>query len=126
MRRSVGVTILQWGLAFVFFYAGVASLLNPTLWGGYLPPLLATAPFARLFLTIFAVYEIVLAIWLFAGRKLRWSAIIAAITFIAIIISDFSIFRVTFRDVGLLMAALALFEFAREKGAKEETEEEFL
>jgi uncharacterized membrane protein YphA (DoxX/SURF4 family) len=119
MKRNAAATILRWGLAFVFFYAAVDSLLNPAAWAGYLPSFLTQSFSSGLLLTGFSVYEIVLAIWLFIGRKLRWSAIFAVVTLAAITVFNFSIFTVTFRDVGLAFAALALFELAPEKTAAE-------
>lgn len=113
MKKSAAATILRWGLAFVFFYAGVAALRDPAAWAGFLPAFLSSSSAAHLFLTGFSVYEIILALWLFVGRKLSWSSMLAFITLGVITIFNFSLFSITFRDVGLAMAALALFEMAR-------------
>ncbi len=132
MKNNAAATILRWGLAFVFFYAGVDALLDPSSWMGYLPAFLASSFSPQLLLTGFAAYEIILAVWLFAGRKLRWSAMFAVVTLAAITVLNFSAFLVTFRDVGLAFAALALFELARESERRKEeeteteTEEEFI
>lgn len=103
------VIILRWGLAFVFFYAAIAGLLNPNNWVGYLPGFLTGAFSPRLVLTALSVYEIILAALLFTGRKLRWAALLSAFTLAAIIIFNLNILEITFRDVGLMMASLALY-----------------
>ncbi len=113
MKNSAAATILRWGLAFVFFYAGIAALLNPPSWIGYLPGFLARAAFSARLLAGFAVYEIVLAAWLFTGRKAAWSSLFAAVTLAAIVVFSAGGVDITFRDVGLAFAALALFELSR-------------
>ncbi len=120
MKSSSAATILRWGLAFVFFYAALASLLHPEAWEGYLPGFLTGAIPARLLLSIFAIYELILAGWLFFGRKLVWAAGLAALTFVATTFLNLSILDITFRDIGLAMAALALLELSRQKDFKEE------
>ncbi len=115
-------TILRWGLAFVFFYAAIASLRHPEVWAAYLPQFMTNVVPAQLLLTGFSIYELVLAVWLFFGRKLVWSSGLAAITLALITLVNLNILDITFRDIGLAMAALALFELAREKNFKEEEE----
>ena len=121
MKGNAAATILRWGLAFVFFYAAVASLRSPEVWVGFLPGFLVRTGFATLLLVGFSIYELILAVWLFTGRKLLWSSILAAITLAAITVANFSIIDVTFRDIGLAMAALALFELARQGAKREES-----
>jgi uncharacterized membrane protein YphA (DoxX/SURF4 family) len=120
MRSNSAAIILRWGLAFVFFYAAVASLRHPETWIGYLPSFLANLPSANIILVGFSVIEIVLAIWLFWGKKLAWSSIIAALMLAGITIVNLQTLDITFRDIGLAMAALALFELSREKNFKED------
>ena len=81
----------------------------------------------RVALTLFSFYEIALAILLFAGRKLKWAALLAAITLAGITIFNLGggIFDVTFRDVGLVFMALALWELVKQSKSKE-TEEEIV
>ncbi len=121
MKNNTAATILRWGLAFVFFYAGVAALRDPDSWIGYLPSFLAGISYAHLLLTAFSVYQLVLAAWLFIGRKLIWSSVLSTATLVAITVFNFNIFIVTFRDVGLVMASLALYELARKRNSTEET-----
>ncbi len=113
MYKNPAITILRWGLAFVFFYAAIASLLNPSEWIGYLPGFLTVFLPPRLVLTVFSIYEIILAALLFMGKKLVWISLLSVITLAAIVVFNLGLLEVTFRDVGLAMAALALYELAR-------------
>jgi len=100
--------LLRLGLAIVFLYAAAGSLLQPQEWVGYLPPFLAKLSFADSLLKLFAIYEIVLALWLLSGRFVRYAGVLAALTFAGITLAQPSVFIVTFRDIGLLFMALAL------------------
>ncbi len=113
MNRNSAEIILRWGLAFVFFYAAIAGLIKSDDWAGYFPQFLQNMPFSNLLSAAFSVYEIILAAFLFWGRKLVWVSLLAAITLAAIVVLNLNILDITFRDVGLLMGALALFEMAR-------------
>lgn len=123
MSRHSATTILRWGLAFTFFYAAVASLLNPENWIGYLPAFVGYIIPPRIALTVFSFYEIVLAVLLFAGRKLKWAALLSAVTLAAITVFNLGggVFDVTFRDVGLAFMALALWELVKKEGPGERT-----
>ncbi|HVW23499.1 MAG TPA: MauE/DoxX family redox-associated membrane protein [Candidatus Saccharimonadales bacterium] len=101
--------LLQIGLAFVFIYAGVGSLTQPNVWLGYLPHFLVTQTQAHDILKLFAVYELLLAIWLLSGRWRRYAAVLSALTFLGIILAQPGDLLITFRDVGLLFTAAALF-----------------
>lgn len=118
MNKSA-VTILRWGLAFVFFYAAVASLLSPLNWIGYFPDFLRAVVPARWLLTGFAIYEIILAIFLFTGRKIVWVSPLTAITLVGIAVFNLNILDVTFRDVGLIFMALGLYELVKENKNKD-------
>ena len=113
MKTGGAVTILRWGLAFVFFYGAIAALINPSEWAGFIPGYVSTIIPIHIFLTVFSLYELALAALLFSGRKLYWSSLFATITLAAILVVNFNIMDIVFRDVGLLFAALALFEIAR-------------
>lgn len=120
MKQNAATTMLRWGLAFVFFYAAVASLRNPDGWIGFLPQFLTHALPAKLLLAGFSVVQLILAAWLFWGRKLVWSSVAAFAMLAGITAFNLNILDITFRDIGLAMAALALFELARKKNFKEE------
>jgi hypothetical protein len=100
--------LLQLGLAIVFLYAAISSLLSPLDWTGFLPTFLTGLAPSLMVLKILAVYEILLAVWLLSGRYLRYAAWLTALTLAGIILTNPTQLIVTFRDIGLLFAALAL------------------
>jgi hypothetical protein len=113
MKNNGSITILRWGLAFVFFYAAIASVARPERWVIYVPSFISSIISAQSFLVLFSLYELILAGFLFSGKKLFWSSLLAVITFTAVIVVDFSLMSLVFTDIGLAFAALALFDFAR-------------
>ena len=113
MKNNGSATILRWGLAFVFFYAAIASVARPERWAMYVPSFITFIIAPQSFLVVFSLYELVLAGFLFSGKKLFWSSLFAMLTFAAIVAVDFSLMVIVFTDIGLAFAALALFDVAR-------------
>lgn len=100
--------LLRVGLAFVFLYAGLGSLLHPREWTGYLPTTLTDHIDKMVLIKFLGVYELVLAVWLLSGMWVQYAALLAAATLGGILVSNPHALLITFRDVGLLFAALAL------------------
>ena len=98
--------LLRLGLIAVFSYAAVDSFASPNDWVGYLPHQNAIAPY--LLLKVFAVYELMLAGWLIAAWRLRWAALLCAVTMAGVVLVNFQLFAITFRDLAIACAALAL------------------
>ncbi|MFB6225517.1 MAG: DoxX family membrane protein [Candidatus Paceibacteria bacterium] len=98
---------LQLGLAFVLIYAGVDSIFDPASWKGYVPGFLSS-DLREITLWISTVGELILAAWLLVGRNLRIPSILIAIFMALIIGFNLPLFKIVFRNVGLLFAALAL------------------
>ena len=100
--------LLRVGLAGVFLYAAVSGTLYPDNWIGYLPQFLRNFIPAKTLLTVFDVYEIILSIWLLSGWKIFYSAVLSSLTLFGIVITSLGVLDITFRDFGLLFAAIAL------------------
>ena len=115
MTKRSTTLLLRWALAFVFFYAAIASLLNPHEWIGYLPIFLTRLVPPSWLLSAFSVYQIVLTVWLFSGRRVASAAALAFFTLLAIIVSNFGLLDILFGDIGLAITALALFDLGRQK-----------
>lgn len=114
MKKSIsnpGATswLLRIGLAFVFLYAATSSLRHPVEWIGFLPTFLTKAIAGATLIKLFAVYELVLAGWLLSGRYVRYCSLLCALTLAGIVIANPSQLITTFRDVGLVFMALALY-----------------
>lgn len=110
--NKLALRFLQIGLAFVFLYAATSAFISPDNWVGYLPGF--TDPFISrsILLKLFSCFEIVLALWLLSSWKLFYSSLIAALMLAGITVFNLGILDVTFRDVGLIFAALALAALA--------------
>lgn len=113
MRLASNPKFISWllriGLAFVFLYVGISSLQHPLEWVGFLPNFLSKAVAASTLIKMFAVYDIALALWLLSGRLLKYGALLCALTLAGIVVTNLSQLITTFRDVGLMFTALALF-----------------
>lgn len=112
--KSLPLWLLRVGLAAMFLYAALSSFLQPTEWLGYLPGFVSSMFDAELVLKLFSVVEIALAAWLLSGVYTRYAALLAAAMLIGITVSNFSLLAISFRDIGLAFAALALALLADE------------
>lgn len=100
--------LLRIGLAFVFVYAGLGSVLQPFDWAGYLPSIVTHTVDPMLLIKLVGAYELALALWLLTGRFTRYAAALSTVTLIGIIAANTGMLIITFRDIGLVFAALAL------------------
>ena len=100
--------LLRIGLCVTFLYAAISSLVSPNDWIGYLPSML-TAHFSGTSLLKFSsVYEILLSLWLLSGVYVRYAALLCALTLVGIVASNYHLLPITFRDIAIIFAALAL------------------
>lgn len=110
--------LLRAGLALMFLYAAISGLTNPDSWVGYLPHLLTNHVDAHSIMPFFSIYELLLAAWLLSGLYTRYAALLVAATLVGIVLSNISLFAITFRDMALFFAALALAAMPEEPAAK--------
>jgi len=101
---------LRAGLAFAFFYAGIAALVDWQAWVGWFPGwLLDLSPFSnKTTLALHSFLDILLGFWLLSGRQLFWAALISFAVLAGIVIFNWNLMAVVFRDVALAIVALAL------------------
>lgn len=107
---------LRAGLAFVFIYAAIAAYISPDNWVGYLPNFLTQRIPSVTLLDFFGVLQLILGAWLLSGVFVRWAALFAAAFLAGIIFTSPSQFLITFRDVGLVLMALALAALPSSEG----------
>lgn len=113
--------LLRFAVGLPFLYAGVDSLRHPELWRGFMPhwllDIVAQMPGGMdgeaTFLTVFAVFEIILAVWLFTGVRTKLAAMLSTFVLLVITLTNLGQFQLIFRDVGLFFAALALVALER-------------
>ena len=118
-RRSLAavlspIVLLRIGLGLTLLYAAVRALADPMTWIGFVPSWVAAVLPAATLLAIHAVAELLVGGALIVGRWVRAASFIAFLDFAAILIA-YGIDEVTFRDFGLLFAALALFFIVTEQ-----------
>ncbi len=103
--------ILRIALAFVFGYAAVRAFMNPTDWIGFVPHWVESFGLTReRALEASSLFEIALALGLLSNFKTKFLALLSTLMLAAItVFSGFGLLDVTFRDVGLVLAGLALF-----------------
>jgi len=99
---------LRIGLATVFLYAAISSFLSPNDWIGYLPTFIKDIFPATVLLNIFSVIELLLAAWLLSGVLTRYAALVCVVMLAGIVASNVTLLPISFRDIGLIFAALAL------------------
>lgn len=99
---------LRFGLAFVFIYAAISAFLNPQAWIGFVPDFIWNPVTRAYFLFVHDIVNFGLGIWLLSGKKQFYAAIVSCLALAGIILFNLASFLITFRDVGLLLAAVAL------------------
>src|SRR5688572_9641103 len=113
--------LLRAGLAFVFAYAAMSSLLSPDDWIGYMAGFIIERLDREqigLMLKVHSVFEILLAVWLLSGIRTFWAALAAAAALLVVVLVTSSQLIITFRDVGLLAASLALAAMTKSNNKK--------
>lgn len=100
--------LLRLGLAAVYLYAGISGLIDPQAWIGFMPQFVGKILPATTALLLFSIFQIALSIWLLSGWKTRYAAILTALTTAALMVVNLGALIVTFRDIAIIFAALAL------------------
>lgn len=107
-ERYLACLFTRYGIGFAFLYSAIASFVNPNAWIGFLPNFLSLVAPKEIFLNVFSVFEIFLALWLFSNRKIYYAAILSAITMFGIVVFNLGALDIVFRDVTILFSAIAL------------------
>ncbi len=100
--------ILRIGVAFAFLYPAINAYSNPYTWFGYFPKFLQGMLPDMVLLHSFGVIEIIIALWILFGKHVFWSAVIASLMLVGIIIFNFGDFEILFRDVAILAMTISL------------------
>jgi hypothetical protein len=115
MVRNRTQLLLRIAIAFVFLYAAIAGLINPSAWVGFIP--LWIEKFASIETLLFgwSLFEIFLGVSLLAFPRSAWPAGIATLALLGLTLSNLGAFDILFRDIGLVLASAALFLEQRER-----------
>lgn len=101
--------ILRIALASVFLYAAISSFISPNDWIGYMPRFMRGIVPDDVLLGGFSVFEIALSVWLLSGLFVKYAALLSAALLAGIVMLNPALLPITFRDIGLFIAALALY-----------------
>ncbi|HSH17757.1 MAG TPA: hypothetical protein VK978_00070 [Candidatus Saccharimonadales bacterium] len=96
------------GLALVFAYAAIGGLRDPAAWAGYVPIFATQYVTAATFLMVIGIVQLSLALWLLTGKYVTYAALLAIALLLGIVLSNIPALVITFRDLGLVGAAVAL------------------
>ncbi|MDB5265536.1 MAG: hypothetical protein JWM39_249 [Parcubacteria group bacterium] len=111
---SLSEWLLRISIALSFLYPPFDGLSEPDAWIGYFPRFITALPIdAHLMLHGFEIIEVIIALWILSGWKIRIPSVIAALMLIAIVGFNWVQFSILFRDVSIALAALALAFFPR-------------
>ena len=109
MKGSAASWLLRIGVAFAFLYPPIDALSDPDSWIGYFPAFITSVPLdPMLVLHGFGILEVILALWILSGWRIRIPAITGAVLLLAIVAFNGAQFPILFRDVSIALAALAL------------------
>ncbi len=114
-RESLISFFLRSGLTIVFLYSGIASLLAPENWIGFVPGFIIDIFPASIFLILFSIYEIALGAWLLSNKKIFQASILSALTMVVIVMANMFLFDIVFRDIAILFMAIALAILSRKE-----------
>ena len=99
---------LRSGLATVFFYAAISAFLDPTSWQGFIPQFVQNIIDPKAFLHLHSAGEIILGLWLLSNKKTFYASVLAALSMLAIVVFNIGALDIIFRDVAILLSAVAL------------------
>ena len=110
--------LLRVGVASAFLYPAVAAYFNPDGWIWFVPDFVEIFVTKELFLNLFGVIELAIACGLLFLKNPTIPALGASALLTSIIALDWRAFDVTFRDISILLSALAIVAiyYNKEKG----------
>ncbi|HEY4473598.1 MAG TPA: DoxX family membrane protein [Candidatus Paceibacterota bacterium] len=110
MQERYAQVALRVGLSFAFLYPPLSALFDPNSWIGYFPNfLLDMAAGNELWLLhTFGIVEVIIALWILSGWRIRIPAGIAAFMLVGIVLFNLPSFPVLFRDLSIAAMAVAL------------------
>jgi uncharacterized membrane protein YphA (DoxX/SURF4 family) len=100
--------LIRIGLAFVFLYAAVFMTISPEKYIDYFPKFMRDLVPGYTLLHIFAIFEVIHSFFLIIGKFKFINAIISFLTMLSLTVVNLDKFSVLFRNVSIILSALAL------------------
>lgn len=110
-RNSTGnlaIIFLRIGLASVFVCAAIIFTISPQKGLIYIPSYVTAYISGEMFLRVFTIYEVLLALWLLWGKWSRYSGLLCAATIFGFTVLNLQFYATLFRNIAIFFAALAL------------------
>ncbi len=107
-KNALASLILRVGIAFAFLYAAIDAFVDPYSWTAFFPRFVRGVLPDLTLLHLFAVVEILIALWILSGKKIFIPSALAALMLAAIVLFNVPEFQLLFRDLSIAAAALAL------------------
>ena len=107
-QEKIAWLIIRIGVAFCFFYAAIAGFLDPQSWVGWFPKFMRDLIPELLLLKLWGMYELVTGFWILSGKKIFWPSLLASFSLAGLIVFNFNVMDVIFRDVTILATTIAL------------------
>lgn len=101
--------VLRVGVAFAFLYPPIRAVFDPVSWESYFPHFIRVLPVNSLVLLHgFGVIEVILALWILSGWRMRVPALVATLMLSGIVVFNWANMDIVFRDISLATMTLAL------------------
>lgn len=107
-HQSLASFTLRVALAIPFLFVAIDATLQPEAWVGFIPAFVKNILPASLVLGAHALVDFTLGLWLLSGWKTKHAAALSALNLATIIVVNLTALDIIFRDIGLLLAAVAL------------------
>ena len=108
-EENTAILLLRIGVAFAFIYPAVSAYFEPLSWIGFFPSfLLDIFPSETLLLNLFGISEIAIALWILVGRNIFIPSVLAALFLFGIVIFNLPSLDIIFRDISIMLMAVAL------------------
>lgn len=118
-KNELAKWLLRVGLAFVFVYAAVEVYVHPANFLKYIPNIMLNQIPLDLFLGLFGISEVVLAVWLLSGWKGIYPALLSVLMMIGIVVFNMEYFQILFRNIAIGFGGLALVVLEMTKDKEE-------
>jgi hypothetical protein len=102
------ILLLKISIAFTLLYPAIASLIDPSSWIGFAPSWIEYILPKELFLILFSVFEIFLALAILFLKHPFYPLLVATLVFFGVVIFNMGAMDIVFRDISIGLVAIAL------------------
>lgn len=110
-KKKTGIVdiVLRIGIAGAFLYPAIDAFFFPQNWIGFFPAWITMIPVSDVVLLhLFGIFEIGIALWILFGKKIFLPSLLAFLSLLAIVVVNWQLIGLLFRDITLLALPLGL------------------